>query len=122
MTSIFNSPPNGGRAGTFIRQPSGFRAFIPRPLPPDSPPLELTLERTRLLSDATLALGRLDAAERIDCDVPTQADSLKWYSGQRDCVCNYAANGTQRAPNTRYKVGRFVTEVVDAVWDNRRDV
>lgn len=53
------------RAGAYVRQPTGYRAFIPRPLPPADPPLDLTLARSSLLSDATLALGRLDAAAQL---------------------------------------------------------
>lgn len=49
-----------GRAGRYIRQPSGYAAFIPRPLPPD-PPLRLDPLRV-LLSQADRALGRLDGS------------------------------------------------------------
>ncbi|MAG37630.1 MAG: cell filamentation protein Fic, partial [Dehalococcoidia bacterium] len=46
------------RAGQFVRQPSGYTAFIPAELPPDPP---LRLDQLRLiLSEADLALGRLD--------------------------------------------------------------
>ena len=49
-----------GRAGTYVRQPSGYSAFIPRPLPPDPPLDAATLQGA--LSQADLALGRLDGA------------------------------------------------------------
>ena len=49
-----------GRAGTYIRQPTGYAAFIPNPLPPD-PPLDLTGLQS-VLSQADIALGRLDGA------------------------------------------------------------
>ncbi len=49
------------RAGRYIRQPTGYRAFIPAPLPPD-PPLDLAGELQRLLSQADRALGRLDGS------------------------------------------------------------
>jgi Fic family protein len=48
-----------GRVGGYVRQPSGYRAFIPTPLPPD-PPLAIDLPMSALLSRADLALGRLD--------------------------------------------------------------
>ena len=54
------SPP-GARAGRYIRQPTGYRAFIPAPLPPQ-PPLNLTGEIAALLSKADRALGRLDGS------------------------------------------------------------
>ena len=50
-----------GRAGRYIRQPSGYRAFIPAPLPP-VPPLLLNGNLHRLLSQADRALGRLDGS------------------------------------------------------------
>lgn len=50
---------NLGRVGRYVKQPSGYRAFIPAPLPPD-PPLAIDLPMAALLSRADLALGRLD--------------------------------------------------------------
>jgi len=49
------------RAGSYVAQPHGYRAFIPAPLPPD-PPLDLGGDLPRLLSDADRALGRLDGS------------------------------------------------------------
>ena len=50
-----------GRAGTYVRQPSGFAAFVPAALPP-SPPLSPSAELQALLSDADRAVGRLDGS------------------------------------------------------------
>src|SRR5580658_8801249 len=52
-----SSPPTG-RAGACRRQPHGYRAFIPAPLPPD-PPVRIEGRLQALLSRADLALGRL---------------------------------------------------------------
>jgi len=49
------------RAGRYVTQAAGYRAFQPAPLPP-KPPLELTGELQRLLSAADRALGRLDGS------------------------------------------------------------
>ena len=49
------------RAGTYIRQPAGYSAFIPAPLPPN-PPLHIDEVLQHLLSDADRALGRLDGS------------------------------------------------------------
>jgi len=49
------------RAGRYQRQATGYRAFIPAPLPPD-PPLQLKGELQTLLSQADRALGRLDGS------------------------------------------------------------
>lgn len=51
-------PPRGG---AYVRQPAGYRAFIPASLPPD-PPLRLEGRLHSLLSEANLALGRLDGS------------------------------------------------------------
>ncbi|MGE3343955.1 MAG: Fic family protein [Vicinamibacterales bacterium] len=50
-----------GRAGRYIQQPEGYRAFIPAPLPPN-PRLELDGELQALLPHADRALGRLDGS------------------------------------------------------------
>lgn len=49
-----------GRSGHYVRQPSGYRAFIPRPLPP-VPPLDADLLLTSL-SAADQAVGKLDGS------------------------------------------------------------
>jgi Fic family protein len=49
------------RAGRYVRQTTGYSAFIPAPLPPD-PPLQLSGELHQLLSTADRALGRLDGS------------------------------------------------------------
>ena len=50
-----------GRAGTYQRQPTGYRAFIPARLPP-RPPVIVTGQLQRLLSQADVSLGRLDGS------------------------------------------------------------
>lgn len=52
------------RAGRYQRQMRGYRAFVPAPLPPD-PPVRLAGEIQSLLSEADLALGRLDGSIQI---------------------------------------------------------
>ncbi len=52
------------RAGSYQRQLAGFRAFIPARLPP-TPPVSITGSLQRLLSEADLALGRLDGSISI---------------------------------------------------------
>jgi len=52
------------RAGKYVKQLDGYRAFIPAPLPP-LPPLAMDRELTRLLSEADHALGRLDGVTSI---------------------------------------------------------
>lgn len=52
---------NFTRAGRYVNQPTGYRAYMPAPLPPD-PALDLGGELTGLLSQADRALGRLDGS------------------------------------------------------------
>ncbi len=58
-----SSPPDSllHRAGRYVRQPTGYRAFIPAALPPE-PALALGGELQQLLSQADRALGRLDGS------------------------------------------------------------
>ncbi|MYE24300.1 MAG: hypothetical protein F4Y01_10200, partial [Gammaproteobacteria bacterium] len=46
-----------GRAGAYAMQ-AGYRAFLPKPLPPD-PPLAMNESLLALLSDSDRVLGRL---------------------------------------------------------------
>jgi Fic family protein len=52
-----------GRAGHYERQPEGYRAFIPKPLPPED--LHLDTEFQALVSQADVAIGRLDGAVQV---------------------------------------------------------
>jgi Fic family protein len=49
------------RAGRYVRQTAGYRAFLPSPLPP-VPAVDLSGALQRRLSDADRALGRLDGS------------------------------------------------------------
>lgn len=49
------------RAGSYRRQPTGYSAFMPAPLPPD-PPVQVNAEIQDWLSRADRALGRLDGS------------------------------------------------------------
>jgi Fic family protein len=47
------------RSGQYVSQPTGYSAFIPSSLPPN-PPIKMDGPLHQLLSDANIALGRLD--------------------------------------------------------------
>ena len=47
------------RSGTYISQPSGYKAFIPNPLPP-KPSIEINDKLKLLLEEAKIALGKLN--------------------------------------------------------------
>lgn len=47
------------RSGAYVKQPTGYQAFIPKPLPPE-PPVKLEESLQNLLSKADMSLARLD--------------------------------------------------------------
>ena len=59
--SMAESAGGSTRAGRYVAQPSGYRAFMPAPLPPE-PPVALSGDLPGLLSAADRALGRLDGS------------------------------------------------------------
>jgi len=61
MSEHVLNPDFQHRAGRYIQQPTGYRAFLPAPLPPD-PAVRLDGELHALLSEADRALGRLDGS------------------------------------------------------------
>lgn len=78
------------RAGQYIRQPAGYRAFIPNPLPP-APPLAWDAELLSLLSAADQSLGRLDGvADRL----PNPDMFVRMYV-RKEAVLSSQIEGTQ---------------------------
>jgi len=85
-----NNPSHpSGRAGRLAQQ-AGYRSFVPAPLPPD-PPLQLDGELLSLLSDASLAVGRLDG---IAENVPDPDLFVAMYVN-REAVLSSQIEGTQ---------------------------
>lgn len=78
------------RAGRYVRQPPGYFAFIPEPLPPD-PPIEFDPPMVALLSRADLAIGRLDGEIR---NVPNPNFFVAMYV-RREAVLSSQIEGTQ---------------------------
>ena len=78
------------RAGKYIKQPSGYRAFVPAPLPPD-PPVAMDPELTKLLSEADRVLGRLDG---IGAVLPNPDLFVAMYVRQ-EAVLSSQIEGTQ---------------------------
>lgn len=58
------SNDNADRAGKYIVQIGGYKAFIPKQLPPD-PPIKIDEELLQLHSQADIALGRLSGTSEI---------------------------------------------------------
>jgi len=82
------------RAGTFHNQPTGYRAFIPAPLPPD-PPIAMDDELQTLLSAADRALGRLDGSIQTLPD----SDLFVLMYVRKEAVLSSQIEGTQSSLN-----------------------
>ena len=78
------------RSGRFVRQPAGYTAFIPAPLPPN-PPVQMDGELWSLLSATDRALGRLDGATEV---LPNPDLFLAMYVRQ-EAVLSSQIEGTQ---------------------------
>lgn len=78
------------RSGRYEPQPSGYRAFIPAPLPPN-PPVQMTDDLQALLSMADRALGRLDGSIQTLPD----PDLFVFMYVRREAVLSSQIEGTQ---------------------------
>ena len=78
------------RAGRYIVQPSGYKAFIPVQLPPD-PPVRLEGKLRALLSQADIALGRLDGSIQM---LPDANLFVSMYT-RKEAVLSSQIEGTQ---------------------------
>ena len=82
------------RAGTYQNQTTGYRAFIPAPLPPD-PPIAIDDELQALLSQADRALGRLDGSIQTLPD----SDLFVLMYVRKEAVLSSQIEGTQSSLN-----------------------
>ncbi len=80
----------GNRAGAYVRQPSGYKAFIPRPFPPD-PEVSIDARMAALLSSADQTLGRLDGAT----DLLPNPDLFVFLYVRKEAVLSSQIEGTQ---------------------------
>ena len=78
------------RAGTFVKQPQGYEAFVPSALPPD-PGVEVDSQMLSQLSAADQALGRLDGVIQT---VPNPDLFVAMYV-RREAVLSSQIEGTQ---------------------------
>ncbi len=82
--------PTTYRAGRYVRQPAGPRAFVPAPLPPD-PPVRIDRTLQVLLSQADRALGRLDGSIQT---LP-HPDLFVYMYVRKEAVLSSQIEGTQ---------------------------
>lgn len=94
MDSLPPGPDLTARAGRYMRQPTGYRAFLPAPLPPQ-PAVRLEGELYRLLSGADRALGRLDGSIQT---LPNP-DLFVFMYVRKEAVLSSQIEGTQSSLN-----------------------
>lgn len=80
----------GTRAGQYVEQMAGYKAFIPNPLPP-TPEIIMDQEMWDLLSQADRALGRLDGAT----DALPNPDLFVFMYVRKEAVLSSQIEGTQ---------------------------
>lgn len=100
------------RAGQYILQIEGYKAFIPNPLPP-IPEIEMNQEMWNLLSQADRALGRLDGAT----DALPNPDLFVFMYVRKEAVLSSQIEGTQAS---LIDVLEFESQAVEP--DNPQDV
>ena len=89
MTERDSNDLRAHRAGRYVRQPTGYRAFMPEPLPPVD--LDLTGALSTALSAADQALGRLDGA----VDTLPHPELFTAMYVRREAVLSSQIEGTQ---------------------------
>lgn len=107
------------RAGSYVQHGRGYKAFMPKPLPPD-PPMIIDTELADLLSKADRALGRLDGSAQI---LPNPDLFVTMYV-RKEAVLSSQIEGTQasledvlayEAVSERRRFSQSVAEVVNYV-------
>jgi Fic family protein len=107
------------RAGRYLRQPTGYRAFVPAPLPPE-PPLQIDDTLFALHSAADQGVGRLDGLAQM---LPNPELFVAMYV-RREAVLSSQIEGTQSTLEDvltfeldprRRELPQDVTEVVNYV-------
>jgi Fic family protein len=79
-----------GRAGQYIKQLKGYKAFMPSALPPD-PPIKQDDEYNFLLSKASLALGKLSGLASVISD----PDLFVYLYVRKEALLSSQIEGTQ---------------------------
>ncbi|MBN1787018.1 MAG: Fic family protein [Sedimentisphaerales bacterium] len=85
---------DSNRAGRYISQPGGYKAFIPNPLPPE-PPIVMDEEIIRILSLADQNTGRLDGACYAVPDTQLFIKTIAKMYVRREAVDSSKIEGTR---------------------------
>lgn len=79
------------RSGQYLLQPTGYRAFIPSSLPPTTPPIQIDKTMHQLLSEANIAIGKLDTMGYL---IPNLDHIIAMYV-RKEAVLSSQIEGTQ---------------------------
>jgi len=82
-----------GRAGRYVHQPNGYRAFIPAEMPP-TPPVRMDGPLQALLSEEDRALSRLDGSVQTLPNPDLFVDMYVLYV-RKEAVLSSQIEGTQ---------------------------
>ncbi len=98
------------RSGAYIQQSSGYKAFIPSPLPPD-PPIQFGRNLPKLLSQSDRALARLDSLG----DILPNVDLFIAMFVRKEAVLSSQIEGTQASLEDlfQYESGQSPEKVND---------
>jgi len=78
------------RSGRYVSQPNQYKAFIPTDLPPE-PPIKIEGEMQSLLTDANIAIGKLDT---MGCLAPNLNHIIAMYI-RKEALLSSQIEGTQ---------------------------
>lgn len=93
--------------GRFVRQPAGFKAFIPDLFPPKTR-IEFSAEVQLLVTDATLALGKLDGIAQLIPDI----DFFIFMYVRKEATLSSNIEGTKATMQDSLKADINITEGV----------
>ena len=102
------------RAGRYIKQPNGYRAFIPHDVPP-VPPIAFDDELMELLSQADRGIGRLDGC----AETLPNSDLFVFMYIRKEAVLSSQIEGTQAS---LMDVLKFEASTLESPSAQHRDV
>lgn len=119
MKAMHDQNERTTRAGVYVEQPGGYRAFVPKPLPVD-PAIAIDYQLADLLSEANRALGRLDGSAEI---LPNPDLFVAMYV-RKEAIMSSQIEGTQasledvlsyEAISERRELSTSVREVINHI-------
>lgn len=101
------------QVGQFVRQPEGFKAFIPNDFPPRNR-IDFSPETQLLITDATLAMGKLDGIAQLIPDI----DFFIYMYVRKEATLSSNIEGTMATMHDSLKADINITEGVPRDVEN----